>query len=144
MGVHGLTRTAPRITSAAPIDVVWPRFVAAVESYLLRDRVGMLLAWNGKASDCTKLFELTEVKRKDLNMPCGIQYFGDHMTAISGYKTNLYNNKRQTDGIPEGYGLGMMYEIIFGEELEDAYDAIVDAKAHVAIFSFVPVQETFD
>jgi len=143
-GVSGLTKTDPRITNAAPIDVVWPRFVRAVESFLMGDRVGMLLAWNGKASDCTKLFELTEIKRKDLNMPRGLVYFGDPMTAISGYKTNKYNNTKRGPGIPEGYGLAMVYRIIFGEELDDAHDALADAKAQAAIFAHPAVQETFD
>ena len=67
---HGLTRDDPRIVGGGPIVEVWRRFVAKVESHVLGTKVGMMLAWNGKASDCTKMFELTEVKYKgELSMP---------------------------------------------------------------------------
>ena len=77
-------------------------------------------------------------------MPHGIIYFGDPMTAIGGYKMNIYNNKWRTNGIPKGYGLSMVYEIIFREKMDNAHDSIMDARAQAAIFALPPVQETFD
>ena len=129
---------------AGTIVEVWRAFVSVVESHLVGDKVGMMLAWNGKAGDCTKMFELTEIWHKELDMPRGVVWFGDPMVAISGYKENLFNNKWREPGVPEGYGLDMLYKIIFGEPLQNVHNSLVDARAQAAIFALLPVQQTFD
>jgi hypothetical protein len=58
----------------------------------------MLLAWNGCAGDCSKLFELTEVKYQGmLFMPDNVEYFSDPMvplnslTAIGPYMAHRFS-----------------------------------------------------
>ena len=94
--VHGYHKNHASIVSAKPIVEVWARFKSSVESYSTKpNTVGMMLAWKGKASDCSKLFELTEVEyRGTLFMPDGVMYFADPMIAISGYKRNEWNETR--------------------------------------------------
>jgi hypothetical protein len=79
--VHGYHKNHASIVSAKPIVEVWARFKSSVESYSTKpNTVGMMLAWKGKASDCSKLFELTEVEyRGTLFMPDGVMYFADPM-----------------------------------------------------------------
>lgn len=105
----------------------------------------MLLAWNGRSSDCSKLFELTEVSHKGvLHMPRWVKYFGDPMVAIKVYKRNRFNNSKRKAEVPEGYGLGLVYEVIFGQELDNAHNSLVDARAQAQIFAHEEVQNDFD
>ena len=144
--VHGYHRSHESIVSAKSIVEVWARFKSTVESYTTKpNTVGMMLAWNGKASDCSKLFELTEVEyRGTLFMPDGVLYFADPMIAINGYKRNVLNESKSLTGTPLGYGLGVIYEIMFDEPLAGAHNSLVDAKAQAKIFADARVQSTFD
>jgi len=101
--VHGYHKNHASI-SAKPIVEVWARFKikSSVESYSTKpNTVGMMLAWNGKASNCSKLFELTEVEyRRTPFMPVGVMYFADPMIAIKGYKRNELNETKRDPGTP--------------------------------------------
>ena len=143
--VHGYHKNHASIVSAKPIVEVWARFKSSVESYSTKpNTVGMMLAWNGKASDCSKLFELTEVEyRGTLFMPDGVMYFADPMIAISGYKRNELNETKRRPGTPLGYGLGVVYEYMFEERLVGAHNSLVDAKAQARIFADPRVQSYF-
>ncbi|EJK64049.1 hypothetical protein THAOC_15253 [Thalassiosira oceanica] len=142
---HGLKPTSPVIMEAKSIEDVWPEFKQEVEAKLEGGKVGMFLAWNGKGSDLTKLFEVTEVLyRGQLYMPEGVKYFADPMNAIKGYKKNAFNEKNRTRNQPDGYGLGVVYELMFQKRLKNAHNSIVDARAQAEIFKHPEVQKTFD
>ena len=67
---HGLRPTSPVIMNAKSIVDVWPEFKKDVEVRLEGGKVGMFLAWNGKGSDLTKLFEVTEVIHRGVSCTC--------------------------------------------------------------------------
>ena len=96
---HGLKPSSPEIVNAKSLVDVWSEFKKEVEDSLSGDKVGMFLAWNGKGSDCAKLFEVTDfLYRGQLFMPEGVKYFADPMGAIKNYKRNPFNeSKRTTD-----------------------------------------------
>lgn len=90
--------------------------------------VGMMVAWNGKGSDCSKLFHLTEVEYPGtLYMPRWVEYFCDPMRAIQHYKTCKLNELKRKSKQP-GYGLGTAYHEAFGAELEGVHNLLNDAK----------------
>ena len=143
---HGYRKDDFRIMNAGKILEVWPRFKSKVVSYLDSGRhIGMMIAWNGRGSNCTKLFELTEITHKGtLEMPQWVKYFGDPMVAIKEYKRNQFNNTKRKPNVLEGCGLGLVYEIIFGQPLDNAHNSLVDAKAQASIFAHEEVQKDFD
>ena len=109
------------------------------------DKVGMFLAWNGKGSDCAKLFEVTDVLyRGQLFMPEGVKYFADPMGAIKNYKRNPFHESKRTTDMPSGYGLGTIYELMFKVPLLNAHNALADAHGQAKIFVESAVQMTFD
>ena len=57
---HKLKATDACIINAGSMLEVWPEFKEEVEKNLTGGKVGMLIAWGGKGSDCGKLFEITE------------------------------------------------------------------------------------
>lgn len=46
--------------------------------------------------------------------------------------------------MPLGYGLGLMYELIFKEPLENAHNSLADARAQAKVWAHPEVQKTFD
>jgi len=131
---HGYKSSDAFIKDADPIEQVWPRFTAKIESYLDNgNKVGMLIAWSGKGGDCGKLFEITEELHKGvLNMPRWVVYFCDPITCISHYTScQLNESKRQSGRV--GYGLGLVYEEAFGEPITNAHNSLRDAEAQAKI-----------
>lgn len=109
IATHHLTKDDPRIAGAKDILYVWNEFKNFVEDYIQGDKVGMLLAWNGRGSDCTKLFEITELKHRGvLMMPRGLKYFCDPMHVISHYKSCVLNESKRKSNIV-GYSLSVVY-----------------------------------
>ena len=53
-------------------------------------------------------------------MPNGVKYFADPMNAMKSYKKNKFNEKNRTPDQPNGYGLGVIYELMFQKPLENA------------------------
>ena len=82
---YKMSTTDAYIMNAKFILEVQSEFKKIVESYLNRGRnIGIFLAWNGKASDCSKLFEVTEVlHRGECEMPRWVKYFADPMKAMT-------------------------------------------------------------
>jgi hypothetical protein len=142
---HGYTKDDPRISSADSIVDVWPRFVEYVEKHLDGGRkVGMMLAWNGKGSDCAKLFHITEVQYAGvLFMPKWIEYFCDPCLSISGYKACMLHESKRKSKQP-GYGLGTVYMELFGVELVGAHDSLNDCKAQVRIVAHDSIRKFID
>ena len=68
---HHLHSNHPKILTAMSINIVWPEFVREIERHINGDKVGMLSAWTGEGSDCSKLFHLMEASqwRDQLDMP---------------------------------------------------------------------------
>ena len=81
---HGLNPADPRIVSADEIDVVWERFVSWIKANIAEDETGILVAWNGKASDLKWLWKLTQAPGTHLLMPCQIEFFIDPSNTVSG------------------------------------------------------------
>ena len=49
---HGLRPTDACIVNAKSIVEVWPEFKGRMERHVDGNKVGMILAWNGKGSNC--------------------------------------------------------------------------------------------
>jgi hypothetical protein len=84
---------------------------------MMGNKVGMLLTWNGRGSDCSKLFHVTEVSHRGrLDMPPGIsiKYFCDPKNVISNYRRCLLHESKRGVSIPVGYGLATVYHTAFG------------------------------
>ncbi len=96
----------------------------------------MLLAWNGRASDCSKLFELTEVEYWGMLfiMPDNVEYFSDPMVPLKGYKQSIFNESKCIIGTPLGYGLGTIFKSEFGKMLQDAHNSLMDSHAQARFF----------
>ncbi|KAL9186565.1 hypothetical protein ACHAXT_005803 [Thalassiosira profunda] len=138
--VHGLSREDPRIAGANDIVYVWREFHNFIERNLPDGKVGMLVAWNGRGSDMTKLFQVTEILyRGVLEMPKGLQFFCDPMMTIKHYtKCALYETRRPSKR--EGYGLDVVYREAFGRRIKDdfeggAHNSLNDARAQAKIFA---------
>ena len=130
---HGYTKDTPEIKNANSILEVWPEFVEFVEKHITGDKVGMMLAWSGKGSDCSKLFNVTEEHYKDkLFMPKGLKWFCDPAKCIGEYPScELHDSKRKSKR--KGYGLGLVYSEAFNNELSQNVlpdpSVLINAKA---------------
>ena len=142
---HKLKATDSCIMNARSIVDEWKDMKDEMEKYLDGGRkVGMILAWNGKGSDCSKLFEVSEVLHRGVcEMPRWVKYFGDPMCAMS-YKRNKLNESKRTQDVPLGYGLGVVYEILFQERFVNGHNSLVDARAQARIFKHEHIQSHFD
>ncbi|KAL7547323.1 hypothetical protein ACHAWF_015821 [Thalassiosira exigua] len=143
---HGYKETDDFIVNASGILDVWPRFKSAVEGHLDRGRkVGMLLAWAGKGSDCSKLFHVTEVGEHsaELDMPSWVKYFCDPCKMIQHYKSCPLNEKKRASR-QKGYGLGTVYAEAFEKELEGAHNSLKDAQAQADIAALESVRKFID
>jgi hypothetical protein len=105
----------------------------------------MLLAWNGRASDCSKLFELTEVEYWGLLfMPDNVEYFSDSIVPIKAYRRIVFNKSKHAIRTLLGYGFGTIFELAFGKTLQDAHNSLIDAHAQARIFANPQIQVDFD
>jgi hypothetical protein len=104
-----------------------------------------MLAWNGRASDYSKLFELTEVEYLGmLFMPDNMEIFSNPMVPLKGYKRNVFNESKHVIGTPLRYGLGTIFELAFGKMLQDTHNSLMDAHAQARIFADPRFQVDFD
>ena len=75
MEVTGLGPRDPRITSAKPLEAVWPDFKGFVENLLQNEsQKGVMVAWGGKGCDAEWIFRVTKVEHPEtLQMPKGLE-----------------------------------------------------------------------
>lgn len=58
-------------------------------------------------------------------MPRGVEcFFADHMLAISKYKRNALHEAKREEDVAVGYGLGVVYEIAYGESIMNAHSSL--------------------
>ena len=65
-----------------------------------------------------------------------MKYFDNLMKAMTQYKSNALHKSKRKVGVPIGYNLSIVYEIIFVRPLINAHNAIVDARAQSEIFMY--------
>jgi hypothetical protein len=89
MMMSGLNPSDHWIKNAAPIDIVWPEFVAFIEGRLDGGaKKGMFIAWNGKSCDLKWLFHVVDDSPDGvLHFPCWCPYFMDPMNVLKKYKS---------------------------------------------------------
>ena len=73
-----------------------------------------------------------------------MKYFDNLMKAMTQYKSNALHESKRKVGIPVGYGLCILYEIIFVRPLINAHNAIVDSRAQSKIFMHSQIQSHFN
>ena len=132
MSTNKLNPHDPRIANADPIEVVWPNFVAWCNKVTTNlGRPGLLVAWNGLSCDVKWMFKLTSPSGKwKLKMPEGVQFFCDPCSAIKHYKSCKLNGTKTG----RNHALGTIYEFITGNQLLDAHNSLIDAKAQLLVF----------
>jgi hypothetical protein len=100
--------------------------------------VGLLVAWKGQSSDLLWIFRLTKTQEYKLDMPTQIQYFMDPCYVIRHYKRCPLNPLRTK---MNSVAMGDIYRYLFGEDLDNAHNSLVDAKAQTKIIlhkTFLP------
>jgi hypothetical protein len=100
--------------------------------------VGLLVAWKGQSSDLLWIFCLTKTQEYKLDMPTQIQYFMDPCYVIEHYTRCPLNPLRTKIG---STAMGNIYKYLFGQELANAHNSLVDAKAQTKIIlhkTFLP------
>ena len=132
MEITGLGPNDSRIKSAAPMETVWPKWRAWCHELVPVGKVGCLVAWNGKGSDCKWLFKYTEeATRNSFQMPQRIEFFMDPMNVIKTHKGCKLNE--QHTGVL-GYGLEVIYCYVTGEtSLDGAHNSLFDTLAQFKV-----------
>ena len=131
--VSGLHKNHPSIWSAKPIEEVWPRFEQFIKKQLDGgNKKGIVVAWNGAASDMDYIFRATKISHKDkLNWPHSLDFFLDPCHVILHYKSCKLNEMKQEG---EGHGLAAIWCHIKNQEtMESAHDNLVDARAQCGV-----------
>mmetsp|Transcript_28371 Transcript_28371/g.67599 ORF Transcript_28371/g.67599 Transcript_28371/m.67599 type:complete len:1231 (+) Transcript_28371:374-4066(+) len=148
---HGYTKDTPEIVNANNIEVVWKEFADEVEKHVGGDKVGVLVAWAGKGSEISKMFNVVEDTHKGtLFFPKELVYFCDPAKVIGHYKSCRLHDDKRTSG-RKGYGLGLVYCEAFGKEMDagclpdpshvanasqkGAHNSIVDTFGQAQIFA---------
>lgn len=139
MSVHGLHPAHPNIVAAENMDIVWPQFVRWVMENVANDKVGILVAWNGKNCNLKWLWKLTQALGSSYNMPPRLEYFIDPYRLIMEYESCLLHPKHSK---VESLELGVVWKHIMGRNLNEAHDSLVDAKAQTDVVTsakFAPI-----
>ena len=77
-------------------------------------------------------------------MPHWVKYFGDPMLAVWKYRKNALNKSKRAPGMPLGYGIAVIYSIMFGEMFRNHHNSLDDTLAQVRIFKDPRLQHTCD
>jgi hypothetical protein len=86
--IHGLHQFHDKIVNADSIEVVWPKFVLAVEAAIGDDgKQGMIVAWNGKSCDMEWIYRITQDKNNHgMQFPNNCHFFMDPYAILTNYK----------------------------------------------------------
>jgi hypothetical protein len=130
--VTGLTHYCDKIKNAQSIVEVWKKFVEWCNNVVPDDKVGCLVAWNGKGSDMKWLWVVSEeLHPTTCKMPTQLKYFMDPMSIIKKYSGCKLHTKHS--GI-SGMSLASVYCHVTGEHtLDGAHDSLFDAQAQYKV-----------
>ena len=129
VAITGLHHNDRRIQEADLFEVVWTDFTTWCRRNVPPSRVGCIVAWNGKGSDCKWLFKVTE--ETSHQMPPRLDFFMDPMKICSEYKScKLHERHRNT----VGYGLAVIYcEVTGKDSLENEHNSLFDSLAQFEV-----------
>ena len=139
---HGLSAKDHRITSADPIETVWPKYVAWIEARVgpnptvaphglppIADGRGVIVAWNGKACDLEAMHKLVDFSG-DLNWPAHCPYFFDpcSITYLIGSPWHKFCHVEN-----HGASLEVTHQHAMKRDLAGAHNSIQDAKGQAVV-----------
>ena len=136
--IHGLTASSPKIMEADEINLVWHNFVEYICRHVEPNEKCILVAYNGETCDLKWLWKLTQAPNSPLSVPPQMEFFMDPLHVIKSYKSCPFHpTKSKLDSLE----LGCVWKFVTGENLNNAHDSLIDAKAQTDIVTsnhFIP------